>query len=206
MTARPPRKTYPPDMLGNIAVPLPADSGLTFTLVSEYGYGMTRDWKIIEHRFGDLATMGIQRYAVGGGAGTASAFNVPSTIVKLLWAMAALTMIAGNVLGLLQSNIKRVLAYSSIAHSGYLLVGVTTLVSARGNAMLQEEAMAGIMFYLAAYGLMNTGAFGVMSLLPGRDRRGGGRSCHELRLRRRQPADERHRPAGQRHHVCLRPP
>jgi NADH-quinone oxidoreductase subunit N len=112
-------------------------------------------------------------YAVGGGAGTASSFNVPSTIFKLLWAMAALTMIAGNVLGLLQSNVKRTLAYSSIAHSGYLLVGVTTLVAARGSGAVQEEAMAGILFYLAAYGLMNTGAFGVLALLPARDKRPG---------------------------------
>jgi len=112
-------------------------------------------------------------YAVGGGVGTGWAFNVPWTVVKLIWAIAAATMIAGNVLGLLQSNVKRVLAYSSIAHSGYLLVGVTTLISARGDATLTEEAMAGVLFYLAAYGLMNTGAFGVLSLLPARNERAG---------------------------------
>src|SRR6185295_4545588 len=52
---------------------------------------------------------------------------IPHTIGKLLWIMAVLTMFAGNVLGLLQFNVKRVLAYSSVAHTGYMLVGLTTL-------------------------------------------------------------------------------
>jgi hypothetical protein len=56
------------DQIGRISVPLPVKSGATFPLVTEYGYGMTRDWKIVEHRFGDLATLGVQRYAVGSGA------------------------------------------------------------------------------------------------------------------------------------------
>ena len=57
-----------PDQIGRISVPVPAQSGATFPLVSEYGYGMTQDWKVVEHRFGELATMGIQRYGVGSGA------------------------------------------------------------------------------------------------------------------------------------------
>lgn len=56
------------DTIGRITVPAPVRSGATFPLVSLYGYGMSRDWKIIEHRFGELATMGVQRFAVGGGA------------------------------------------------------------------------------------------------------------------------------------------
>jgi hypothetical protein len=46
---RPSQQASPraPDMIGNIAVPVPPASGLTFNLVSEYGYGMTRDWKLI---------------------------------------------------------------------------------------------------------------------------------------------------------------
>ncbi|HEY6272614.1 MAG TPA: hypothetical protein VIX19_11560 [Terriglobales bacterium] len=56
------------DMVGRIQVPLPVATGATFPLVSEYGYGMTQDWKVVEHRFNELATMGIQRYAVGSGA------------------------------------------------------------------------------------------------------------------------------------------
>lgn len=56
------------DQIGRITVPAPVNSGLLFPLVTEYGYGMTRDWKIVEHRFGELATLGVQRYSVGSGA------------------------------------------------------------------------------------------------------------------------------------------
>jgi NADH-quinone oxidoreductase subunit N len=83
--------------------------------------------------------------------------------------MAILTMTFGNVLGLLQQNIKRVLAYSSIAHSGYMLVAVTALITAgAGAATYQTMALRGVLFYLFAYGLTNIAAFGVLSLLPAR--------------------------------------
>ena len=114
--------------------------------------------------------------AVGGGR-----FAVPEQIVTLLWVLAALTMTFGNVLALLQNNVKRVLAYSSIAHTGYMLVGVTAMVAAAGKVGLaipgggrvgafeiQASALNGVLFYLAAYGIMNAGAFGVMMLLPTR--------------------------------------
>jgi NADH-quinone oxidoreductase subunit N len=95
---------------------------------------------------------------------------LPDSIAKLLWVLAVLTMFVGNVLGLLQHNIKRVLAYSSIAHSGYMLVGVTALVTATGNPLVQQAALAGVLFYLAGYAIMNTGAFGVLMMLPSRNR------------------------------------
>ena len=60
-------------------------------------------------------------------------FDLPPKIVALLWVLAALTMTIGNVLALLQNNVKRVLAYSSIAHSGYMLVGVVALASQRAG-------------------------------------------------------------------------
>jgi NADH-quinone oxidoreductase subunit N len=94
---------------------------------------------------------------------------LPDNIAKLLWILAVLTMFVGNVLGLLQHNVKRVLAYSSIAHSGYMLVGVTALVTATGQPEVQRAAVAGVLFYLAAYAIMNTGAFGVLMMLPSRD-------------------------------------
>jgi len=94
---------------------------------------------------------------------------LPDTLSKLLWVLAVLTMFVGNVLGLLQYNVKRVLAYSSIAHTGYMLVGVTVLVSTDRPAV-QAAALGGVLFYLAAYGIMNTGAFGVLMMLPSRDR------------------------------------
>jgi NADH-quinone oxidoreductase subunit N len=68
----------------------------------------------------------------------------------LLWAIAALTMVVGNLGALRQKNLKRLLAYSSIAHSGYILVAV---IAADG---------ASLVYYLLAYLFMNAGAFGVL--------------------------------------------
>ena len=76
-------------------------------------------------------------------------------------ALAALTMILGTVVGVAQSNLKRMLAYSSIAHGGYLLVG---LVAAN------QVGKAAILFYLLAYSVTNLAAFGVIALLGTRER------------------------------------
>jgi NADH-quinone oxidoreductase subunit N len=75
--------------------------------------------------------------------------------------IAALTMILGTVVGVAQSSVKRMLAYSSIAHAGYLLIG---LVAAN------EAGKAAILFYLAAYAVANLGAFGVLAALSSADR------------------------------------
>ena len=75
---------------------------------------------------------------------------------EVMWALAVLTMSVGNLIALKQDNIKRMLAYSSIAHAGYILVGFVA-----GN----ELGRAGILFYLFAYALMNIGAFTVVILL-----------------------------------------
>jgi NADH-quinone oxidoreductase subunit N len=80
-------------------------------------------------------------------------------------------MTAGNILALIQvGNLKRMLAYSSVAHSGYMLVGLTALAYAGGDDLdvSRNEALAGVLFYLAAYGIMNAGAFGILMLLPAR--------------------------------------
>ena len=74
----------------------------------------------------------------------------------VLWWIAAATMIIGTVVGVAQTSLKRMLAYSSIAHGGYLLAGLVA-----GN----EVGKSAILFYLAAYALTNLGAFGVISLL-----------------------------------------
>ena len=74
----------------------------------------------------------------------------------VLWVLAVATMTLGNVVAIAQTNIKRMLAYSSIAHAGYLLVA---LVAAN-----QLGAMS-LMYYLLAYTLMNLGAFGVVILV-----------------------------------------
>jgi len=76
--------------------------------------------------------------------------------VPVLSVIAVATMVVGSVLGVLQSNIKRMLAYSSIAHAGYLLLG---LVSAN------TSGKAAILFYLLAYAVANLGALGIVALL-----------------------------------------
>ena len=75
---------------------------------------------------------------------------------RVIWVIAALTMTAGNIIALSQTNIKRMLAFSSIAHAGYLLVGFLAL---------NEASVQAIMFYLFAYTLMNVGAFTVAYLI-----------------------------------------
>lgn len=72
-----------------------------------------------------------------------------------LWILSALSMILGNWFAISQRNVKRMLAYSSIAHSGYLLMG---LASAGGGS----TAYAGILYYLLAYTLMTSGAFAML--------------------------------------------
>ena len=75
---------------------------------------------------------------------------------ELLTWLAILTMTVGNVTAILQSNLKRMLAYSSIAHAGYVLLGVVAGGAAGSSAVL---------YYLAVYSVMNLGAFGIVSLL-----------------------------------------
>lgn len=83
--------------------------------------------------------------------------------VAVLWALAAVTMIVGNVLAVRQSNIKRMLAYSSIAHAGYILVGVL----ASTNSALASGA---VLYYMLVYTFMNLGAFALVIWLSRGDR------------------------------------
>jgi NADH-quinone oxidoreductase subunit N len=78
-----------------------------------------------------------------------------------VWVIAAATMIVGTVVGVAQTSVKRLLAYSSIAHGGYLLVA---LVSAN------DLGKGAVLFYLLTYAVTNLGAFGVITLLESRDR------------------------------------
>ncbi len=79
----------------------------------------------------------------------------------VLWAIAAATMVVGTVVGVAQTSLKRMLAYSSIAHGGYMLLGILA-----GS----DVGKAAILYYLAAYALTNLGAFGIIALLGSRDR------------------------------------
>lgn len=76
--------------------------------------------------------------------------------VSAIWLIAVLTMAAGNVIALVQPNIKRMLAYSSIAHAGYIAVAF---------ASVSERGVSAVLFYLLAYSLMNLGAFAIVSTL-----------------------------------------
>jgi NADH-quinone oxidoreductase subunit N len=74
--------------------------------------------------------------------------------------IAVLSMVYGSITAIAQTNIKRMLAYSSISHAGYMIIGL-----ASGSF----EGVAGIIFYLTAYTFMNLGAFGIVSLIEGKE-------------------------------------
>lgn len=75
--------------------------------------------------------------------------------IWILWVLAVLTMTLGNVVAIAQKNIKRMLAYSSIAHAGYILVAMVAA---------DELGTASVLYYMLAYAFMNLGAFGVIIL------------------------------------------
>ena len=93
---------------------------------------------------------------------------LPPIVTYLLWIMAAVTMTYGNVMGLMQSNVKRMLAYSSIAHSGYMLVGLLAGRGTESGNLAMANGHAGVLFYLVAYGMGNLGAFAVLTCLKAR--------------------------------------
>ena len=80
-------------------------------------------------------------------------------------AIAVLTMVVGAVLSVTQTDIKRLLAYSSVAHAGFILVGVLAF---------SEAAIGGVMFYLVAYGFATVAAFGIIAMV----RQGGSEASH----------------------------
>jgi NADH-quinone oxidoreductase subunit N len=85
--------------------------------------------------------------------------------------IAILTMIVGNVAAIVQNNVKRMLAYSSIAHAGYALIGVIG-AGAADTAAKRDDALAAVAFYLLAYAVTSLGAFAIVTLLARRgDRR-----------------------------------
>jgi NADH-quinone oxidoreductase subunit N len=95
-----------------------------------------------------------------GSAAQASAFS------GILSGLAILTMVFGNLLAVPQRSVKRMLAYSSVAHAGYLLVGVLSA----SVAGAREKALAGMLFYLAAYAATAIGAFAVVGAVERRAR------------------------------------
>jgi NADH-quinone oxidoreductase subunit N len=82
-------------------------------------------------------------------------------ITPVIWVLSALTMILGNFLAISQSNIKRMLAYSSIAHAGYILMALVPY----GQPGVSADAVASALFYLLAYAFTSFGAWAVVILL-----------------------------------------
>ena len=99
-------------------------------------------------------------------ANTAMLAPVRKFIVVLLAIMAAVTCTFGNLAAYGQTNIKRLLAYSTIAHAGYMIMAVAAAVHMAGsNAVGAREAIAALLFYLVAYVFMNLGAFAIVAFL-----------------------------------------
>ena len=89
-------------------------------------------------------------------------------IVHLLAIVAAITCTFGNLAAYGQTNIKRLLAYSTIAHAGYMMMAVAAAVQLAGtNAVSAREAVAALVFYLGVYVFMNLGAFAIVAFLRG---------------------------------------
>ncbi len=115
-----------------------------------------------------------------------------AAVFWLVWIVALLSMTVGNVLALRQTNIKRMLAYSGVAHAGYMLVGVLAGPDAgsgvhRDGIAFLGDGTAAVLYYVVVYGIANLGAFAVLGLLRQR-----GAACETLRdvagLMRREPA------------------
>jgi NADH-quinone oxidoreductase subunit N len=96
----------------------------------------------------------------------ALSFDPLAVVSSIVWVLAALTMVVGNVMALIQDDVKRLLAYSSIAHAGYLLIGFVPGTNAGYEA---------VVFYLIAYLFMNLGAFAVVVALSQR-----GQDCERM--------------------------
>jgi len=104
-------------------------------------------------------------------------YPLRTVYVPLLIFVAILTMTGANLAALTQSNLKRLLAYSSIAHVGYMLLGLVALASVTYPAPAFFDGFKGILLYLLVYTFMNLGAFGVIASL--RQRKRGTRDCNE---------------------------
>ncbi|MGB7730702.1 MAG: NADH-quinone oxidoreductase subunit N [Candidatus Acidiferrum sp.] len=87
------------------------------------------------------------------------------------WVLAVLTMFVGNLGAIVQNSVKRMLAYSSIAHAGYTLVAFAAVTSVRNDPDAVAPAYAAVLFYLASYSLVSIGAFAVVSEIGGRGER-----------------------------------
>lgn len=94
--------------------------------------------------------------------------SLADELVPVVWAIAAITLFVGNIVAIAQQNIKRMLAYSSIAHAGYILMAFVTF----GQRDVAGDAVAATLFYLVAYALTNLGSWAVVIALEQKEGRG----------------------------------
>jgi len=87
--------------------------------------------------------------------------SLAADLTPILWTLAALTMILGNIIAVAQGNIKRMLAYSSIAHAGYIFMALVPF----GNPSVAADSVASMLFYLLTYAITNFGAWSVVIAL-----------------------------------------
>ena len=97
-------------------------------------------------------------------AGVQASGYLHDSWMTALTVMAILSMTVGNIVAIMQSNVKRMLAYSSIAHAGYAMVGFVGAGAAR-STMDRDEAIASVAFYMLTYAITNLGAFAIVTLL-----------------------------------------
>ncbi len=98
-----------------------------------------------------------------------SAFpQLSADLTMVLWTISALTMFLGNVVAIAQKNIKRMLAYSSIAHAGYILMALVPY----GNSAVSSDTVSAALFYLVAYALTSFGSWAVVIALEKREGKG----------------------------------
>ncbi len=110
-------------------------------------------------------------FVVATGQAADTGARLHAAWLDALTLLAVLTMTVGNVVAIVQNNVKRMLAYSSIAHAGYALVGFIAAGAAADDAQ-RADAIASVIFYLLVYSVMNLGAFAVVTLVArGGDRR-----------------------------------
>ncbi|MGH2455207.1 MAG: NADH-quinone oxidoreductase subunit N [Candidatus Limnocylindria bacterium] len=93
--------------------------------------------------------------------------------LTIMAVLAVLTMTGGNVVAMTQTNVKRMLAYSSIAHTGYIMAGLAAFAAAPAAA-IQQQGIEAVLFYVLGYGVMNIAAFAVVGMLQRDPRRFGG--------------------------------
>ncbi|NLI05287.1 MAG: NADH-quinone oxidoreductase subunit NuoN [Actinomycetaceae bacterium] len=96
--------------------------------------------------------------------------GVQVSLNTFMWIVIILTIVVGSVAGVLQKDIKRMLAYSSIAHAGFILIAINAFTL--DNVTNWSQVLSGLMFYLLAYGVATVGAFGIITLVHDRDSEG----------------------------------